>query len=76
MCELSVCKHCRERTHGAGVGIALEPTVTATVEATSRSCIRGKVTVPAALKTNENEARARARGCTKVRDTGGQGSRG
>ena len=60
MCELGVCQYCRERTHSPGVGIALEPAVTAPVEAASRSIVRGKVTIPATLKTNEKEARARA----------------
>ena len=51
----------KERTHGAGVGIALEPARTATVEAAVCSSVRGEVTISAALKTNEKEARVRAR---------------
>jgi hypothetical protein len=61
MCELGVCKYCMERTHSSAVGITLEPAVTAAVEAASWPIVRGKVTVPATLKTNQKEARARAR---------------
>ena len=59
--ELEACECCRERTHGAGVGIALEPARTATVEAAVCSSVRGEVTPSAALKTNEKEVRVRAR---------------
>lgn len=37
-------------THSAGVGIALEPTVAAAVEAGGRSIIRGEVAVSATLE--------------------------
>src|ERR1700761_6507906 len=63
VCELGICKHCREWTHGPGVGVALEPAVTATVKAAIRSCFhKKKVIVPVTLKINENEAHAQSQG--------------
>jgi hypothetical protein len=59
MCELGVRRSCRGNTHGTIVGIALQPTITTSVEAASSS--RGKVTVSATLKNNQQEARVRAR---------------
>ena len=60
MCEVGACQYYTERTHSSGVGIALEPAVTASVEAACWPIVRGKVTIPSALKTNEKQARARA----------------
>jgi hypothetical protein len=62
-------------THRSGVRIALQPTITTTVEAAVHSG-RGKVTISAALKNNQKEARMCA--LAKVREgmqpgTGGDG---
>ena len=56
-----MCEYCGVKTHGTSAGIALQPTITTTVEATVHSRRRGKVTVSAALKNNQKEARVRAR---------------
>jgi len=48
-------------TYGAGMGIALQPTSTTAVDAAVHSRARGKVTILAALKTNQKEARVSAR---------------
>jgi len=61
MCELGLREYCREKAHGTGARIALEPAVTGAVEAAVHSGGRGKVTVSATLKTNQNEARAPAK---------------
>lgn len=57
MFKLGACRCYRVRTHGAGVGIAQEPTVTAAVKAAVWSRVRGEVTSPATLKINEKVAR-------------------
>ena len=74
VCKLGTCKHHREGTHGAGVGIAQEPAVTAAVKAAVWSRVRGKVTSPATLKTNEKVARTRPQVSERMQPvTGRQG---
>jgi hypothetical protein len=75
MSELGVREYRRGKTHGTGVGIALQPTITTAVEAAVHSSGRGKVTVSATLKTTKKK---RACAPTKVRErmqpgTGGEG---
>jgi hypothetical protein len=55
MCKLGVREYCRGKTHGTGVGIALQPTITTAVEAAVHSGGRGKVTVSATLKNNKKK---------------------
>ena len=76
MSELGVREYCRGKTHGTSVGIALQPTITTTVEAAVHSSSRGKVTVSATLKNNQKEARVRAHKTVRERmqpGTGGEG---
>jgi hypothetical protein len=61
MCELGGSEYCRGKTHGTGVGIALQPAIATTVETAVHSRGRGKVTTLPALKTNQKGVHVHAR---------------